>query len=490
MLKRKCLNSSIRLILASALLTTPSLNLAHEIQLPEMGTIASNALTIDKELEYGDAYMRMLRASRPVINDPLLQNYIDMLGHKLVANSENVKTPFHFFFIRDNEINAFAFFGGYVAIHSGLVLATHTESELASVLAHEIAHITQRHLARQLAEQAVSGPLTAAALIGSVILATAGAAPVAGIAAFNASAALSLQNSINFTRENETEADRMGMQALARSNYDVSAMARFMRRLQEKYRYASKPPQMLLTHPLPESRVTETEVRLQNYVIRPVATSLSFQLVRARIAARYSNYEFKQGEDVLLRRYNQATDPVIKKASAYGLALIYTDNHQIKKAHTYLDPLLKEEPNNLFYLDCFTDLSLAQGKASLAIKTLKQALKIKPQSAVLDINLANALISNKEFDEAITILQKQTFDKENAYVTWQLLSEAYAKAQNRIGELSAFAELSALKGQWDRALDYYAEASQLAPLGSLEIARIDARIDELRVEREKFRSLD
>lgn len=488
--KRTFLSSSITLILTAALLVTPQINYAHDIQLPSMGTIASEALTIEKELEYGDAYMRMLRASRPIIDDPLLQNYIDTIGHQLVANAENVKTPFHFFFIRDTEINAFAFFGGYVAIHSGLILTTQTESELAAVLAHEISHVTQRHLARQLAEQDISTPLTAAALIGSIILATAGAAPVAGIAAFNASVALSLQNSINFTRENETEADRMGMQTLARSNYDVSAMARFMRRLVDKYRYATKLPQMLLTHPLPESRVTETEIRLKNYVIRPVATSLSFQLIRSRIFARYSNHDAKNSEVLLLQRDKQVHDPVLKKAIAYGLALVYTDSHQIEKAHKYLDPLLKEEPNNLFYLDCFTDLSLVQGKASVAIKRLKKTLKLKPQNAILDINLANALITNKQYDEAISILQKQTFDEQYAYVAWQLLSNAYAKAQNRIGELSAFAELSALKGQWELALDYYAEASQLAPLGSLKLARIDARIDELRVSREAFRSLE
>lgn len=485
----KYLRTSIKLALSALLLINPATNSAREIQLPSIGTIASNTLTIEKELEYGDAYMRMLRA-RPVISDPLLENYIDSLGHKLVANAENVKTPFHFFFIRDPEINAFAFFGGYVAVHSGLVLITESESELASVLAHEISHVTQRHLARQLAEQEISTPLTAAALIGSIILATAGGAPVAGIAAVNASAAMSIQNSINFTRSNETEADRIGMQTLARSDFDVSAMVRFMQRLVDKYRYATKLPQMLLTHPLPESRVTETQIRLKNYIVRPKPISLQFQLVKARIAARYVNLSAKDSEKIFLQALKNTKNPILKKASAYALSLIYTDSHQIKKAHHYLDPLLKEDPNNTFYLDCFTDLSLVENQKTQAIKTLKRALKLKPDNNVLNINLANALIANKEYKEAISILQRQTFNKENAYVAWDLLGKACGKAQDRICELSAFAEIFALKGKWDNALDYYAEASQLTQLGSLEQARLDARIDELRLARETFRSLN
>ena len=141
--------------------------------LPEIGTTAASTLTIEKEMEYGDAYMRMLRASRPVISDPLLSEYLQDLGHRLVANAEDVRTPFNFFMIQNREINAFAFFGGHVAIHSGLFLHARTESELASVIAHEIAHVTQRHLARSMEDQAKKSPATMAALIGSLMLAIA-----------------------------------------------------------------------------------------------------------------------------------------------------------------------------------------------------------------------------------------------------------------------------------------------------------------------------
>ena len=136
---------------------------ANNIDLPDIGTTASSTLTIDQELQYGDAYMRMLRSSHPIISDPVINEYIDSLGHQLVANANDVKTPFTFFMIRDRNINAFAFFGGYVALHSGLFLHAKTESELASVMAHEISHVTQRHLARSMEDQARRSPATLAA---------------------------------------------------------------------------------------------------------------------------------------------------------------------------------------------------------------------------------------------------------------------------------------------------------------------------------------
>ncbi len=244
-------------LLVSALLSSCFTAQADNFNaLPEIGTTAASTLTIEKEIEYGDAYMRMLRASMPVISDPLLSEYVQDLGHRLVANASDVRTPFNFFMIQNREINAFAFFGGHVAIHSGLFLHAKTESELASVVAHEIAHITQRHLARSMEDQAKKSPATMAALIGSLMLAI--ASPEAGIAAIHATTAASAQGQINYTRSNEKEADRIGITTLAKSGFNVQAMPRFFGRLSDQYRYASTPPAMLLTHPLPESRISDT----------------------------------------------------------------------------------------------------------------------------------------------------------------------------------------------------------------------------------------
>lgn len=151
-------------LIASLALSSPALATTYS-DLPEIGTAAAGTLTVEKEIEYGDAYMRMLRSSQPIVNDPLLSEYVTALGNTLVANANDVKTPFEFFLIRNRDINAFAFFGGHVALHTGLFLHANTESELASVVAHEIAHLTQRHLARAMEEQARQTPLTIAAMV-------------------------------------------------------------------------------------------------------------------------------------------------------------------------------------------------------------------------------------------------------------------------------------------------------------------------------------
>src|SRR5690606_1210246 len=154
---------------------------------PEIGVVASNAMSIERELAVGDIYMRQLRAQAPMVNDPLLEEYIQDLGNKLVAQADNVKFPFTFFLLNSPEINAFAFFGGHIGVHTGLISSDDNESELASVLAHEITHVTQRHMARRIESNQNSSPVQIASLLGGILLAV--ATPEAGMAAISASSA-------------------------------------------------------------------------------------------------------------------------------------------------------------------------------------------------------------------------------------------------------------------------------------------------------------
>ena len=353
--------SMVCLCVATAL-ATPTVT-ASSIDLPDIGTTASGTLSIAQELQYGDAYMRMLRSSQPIVNDPVLNEYISTLGHKLVANADDVKTPFTFFMIRDRNINAFAFFGGYVALHSGLFLHAQSESELASVVAHEIAHVTQRHLARSMEEQAKRTPATIAALAGSLLLAI--AAPQAGIAAITATTAGSMQGTINYTRSNEKEADRFGISTLAKAGFEPQAMPRFFGRLADDFRYASKPPPMLLTHPLPEDRITDSRARAQRYPDPRISSSLEYHLARARVIARYAGIDAKSSLDWFDRTEKKAQAD-LQPAFQYGRALVYLDNKELDKAAAILQPMAKKDPNNHFYLDALSDLYLAQDQMAKA----------------------------------------------------------------------------------------------------------------------------
>lgn len=190
--------------------------------LPDMGTSAGSTLSIGQEMQMGDYYVRQLRGSAPLINDPLLVQYINGLGMRLVAHANSVRTPFHFYLINNDQINAFAFFGGNVVLHSALFRYSDNESELASVMAHEISHVTQRHLARAMEDQKRNAPLTWVGALGSILLAM--ASPQAGMAALTGTLAGTQQGMISFTRQNEEEADRIGIQVLQRSGFDPQAM--------------------------------------------------------------------------------------------------------------------------------------------------------------------------------------------------------------------------------------------------------------------------
>jgi beta-barrel assembly-enhancing protease len=480
----KLKNSALALLISLSCLT-PVLA-ADSSNLPDIGTVAGATLSIDQERLYGDAYMRMLRNHQPIIEDPVLTEYISSLGHKLVAHASDVKTPFTFILIRNKEINAFAFFGGYVALHSGLFLHTQSESELASVMAHEIAHVTQRHLARSMEEQAKRSPATMAALAGSLLLAI--AAPEAGIAALTATNAGNIQSQINYTRSNEKEADRIGIDTLAKSGFAPTAMPAFFGRLANEYRYSSTPPAMLLTHPLPEDRITDSRARARSYPHVSEPPSLDFQLAKARIVVRYSGLNDVNALD-WLERQKRTQPKELEAAVEYGKALVYLNSNKVTQAATILNDLLKTDPNNHFYIDAMSDVYIAQKKYDQAIEQLKKALIQSPKNQVLRVNMANVFVQKKDYTNAIKILRRYTHDYPDSIIGWQLLSEACAHVSDQDEDLAARAELFALKADWNKAIQYYTQASQLAPLGSLTQARYDARIDQLMEQRDQYLAL-
>lgn len=460
---------------------------ADDLNLPDIGTAAAATLSIAQEKQYGDAYMRILRTKMPILGDPVMNTYISDLGHLLVSNARDVRTPFYFFLVRNPQINAFAFFGGHVVANTGLFLHAESESELASVLAHEIAHVTQRHLARRMESDARRSPYAIAAMVGSLLLAI--ASPEAGIAALNASTAGNLQAGINYTRSNEEEADRFGIETLANAGFNPRAMPDFFTHLSDQYRYASTPPPMLLTHPLPQSRVTDSRERARRYpnVTRPI--SLDFWLAKARVIARYSGYQSASAEGVL-NRIAKDSNPVKKQAANYGNALIAIDDRKFSEAQKLLQPLVAASPNNAFYLDALADLYIGQKKYDQAISALQNGLKADANNAALNINLANVYIEANQPKSAIRILQRYTHRNPGDPTGWQLLSKANGKSGNRMEELAARAEVFALNANWNKAIDSYSQASSMAKYGSLEQARYDARIDQLQYQREMFAALD
>lgn len=457
-------------------------NAQTQDQLPDMGTTAGGTLSIGQELTMGDFYVRQLRASAPLINDPLLTQYINQLGNRLVASAYSVRTPFHFFLVRNDEINAFAFFGGNVVLHSALFRETDNESQLASVLAHEISHVTQRHLARSMEDQQRNAPLTWVGALGSILLAMAN--PTMGMAALSGTLAGTQQGIISFTQANEQEADRIGIQVLQRAGFDPEAMPDFLQKLADQSRYASKPPEMLLTHPLPDSRLSDARNRANQMPRHLVQSSQDYLLARVRSLGMYSSEGYGLTEDIL-ETYSKGNVRE-QMAAKYGRAILFYEAKKYDQARNILLPLLAQEPKNVWLLDLLTDIDLGQNKPAQAIARLQAANAAQSNNPVLLLNLANAYVEGKQPAEASKILNRYTFAHPNDPNGWDLLAQASAAQGLRDEELTARAESLALAGRLDQAIGLLSNASSLQKLGSLKQARLDARIDQLRQLQKTF----
>jgi predicted Zn-dependent protease len=453
--------------------------------LPEIGVVASSAISLDKEVLIGDALMRQLRGQAPIINDPLLDEYIQDLGNRLVAQADNVKFPYKFFILNSPDINAFAFFGGHIGIHTGLIFNARNESELASVLAHEVSHVTQRHIARSIEARQKSSPLQIASLLGGILLAMAN--PEAGMAAISVSNAASAQSSINYTRQNEQEADRVGIQILAEAGFDPNGASSFFGILAEKSRLKSTPLAFLLTHPLPESRIADARTRSASFRPRNVPESINFHLAKSRILARYyanpkRNIEYFA--DIL-----QKQSYVFKRAAEYGLALSYLADEQFEPALKLIDGLLEKEPNNLFYLDTYTDIAIETNQHQKAIDRLSAQIIHAPYNRVLTLNLANVLIKTKNFERATSLLKDYLFINPDNMLAYELLSDAYRSSDQKLEMHQVKAEVYALVAAYPRAIDELHTAYNYANARKIEQQRIRARIEQFRTAQERLQTL-
>ncbi|WP_376707909.1 M48 family metalloprotease [Parashewanella spongiae] len=480
-LSKVCLASATSI----ALLVSSATSFA-KTELPDLGTAAVNTFSLEKETKYGDAYMRAIRSSAPILSDPVLNQYLTELGNKLVAHSSGVKTPFYFFLIQNDEINAFAFFGGHVGIHSGLFLNADNESELASVIGHEITHVTQRHLARSIEASEKAGPAALVGMLGAILLTV--AAPQAGIAALATTQALATQAKINYTRSHEKEADRIGMQVLVDSGFDPNAAATFFNKLSARYRFTSKPPQMLLTHPLPESRISEARNRAAQYPHRYTPDNLDFQLAKARIQVRFSNYN-EQAALSLFQKQLKNNKTNFNEALQYGKALALFRLERFEESSEIINELLANDNSNLFYIDTKTDLLLESEKYDEAINLLSEQYELKPTSQVININLANTYIEAGMAEKAIPLLQESIFlDKDNV-LPYQLLFTAYQKVGNSSLEHYTKAEILALNADYKGAIDQLNYAHQKNGDNPLQLARIEARIRQFKQDDRELEKL-
>ncbi len=395
----------------------------NKIDLPELEDSSGALISPAQDKELGAAFFRELHAQLTINEDIEIQEYIQTLGHQLVNNSDNPNHPFYFFVVMDNTINAFAGPGGYIGINSGLFLTTEAESELTSVMAHEIAHITQRHLYRAFeAARQLSIP-TAAATLAAILLGVAN--PAIGQAAIMAVQAGNAQSQINFTRDNEQEADRIGMQTLVAAHYDPRSMPTFFERLQQATRfYGQSTPEFLRTHPVTESRIADTRGRSEQYPYRQYPDSQTYLLIKAKL--RVLTEKNPQQNLQYFRTYSHQGTKEQRQIAHYGMALSYLKLQQWNLAEQELRYLIKQDRQQPHYWNGLARVAVESKHYSQGLAIYQQALTLFPNNRSLKIDYIQSLLKAGEAQLAYELLQSLPTDLQQQPLYFELLSQTYA----------------------------------------------------------------
>ncbi|MBI5890163.1 MAG: M48 family metallopeptidase [Nitrosomonadales bacterium] len=406
--------------LLSALLALPLL--AHADGLPDMGDISQEMISPQMERQIGEQSMFQIRADKKYMDDPEITDYLNRLGARLVANSPEPGQAFEFFAINDNAINAFALPGGFVGVNTGLIQLSQSESELASVLSHEISHVTQHHYARMVSGQRYDS-LAALATLAVAILAARNSPETANAAIVGAQAG-TIQRQLNFTRTHEKEADRIGLGILEKSGFDTRAMPSFFERMQKATQLVEgNTPSYLRTHPITHERIADVDDRVQQIPYHLVPDSLDFQLMRARLIAQQ-----KQSQEAVTY-FDSALgnkkfgNPV---AQRYGLVLALLRNNQPKRATQEFALLHKQAPRNATIETLAGQIKRLDKQDGEIIAFYRTALKNFPQHRALTYDYAEILLQDQRYDEAVKLLDEKILQNGNDPKLYELQARAYA----------------------------------------------------------------
>ena len=447
--------------------------------LPDLGDASGGALSARMERRLGESIAREIRYRDPsYLDDAEVSDYLNSIGNRLVALSPGARLDFEFFAIRDSAINAFALPGGFVGVHTGLLLAAESESELASVLAHEISHVTQRHIARLIgAEQRMSVP-SMAALVVAVLAAR--SRPDLAQGAMMASQAGALQAQINYTRDFEREADRVGFALLTAAGFDVSAMPAFFEKLQRATRvYDDGTPSYLRTHPVTTERIADAQARVAQAPYRQHADVVEFQLVRAKLRAENGDARDAVTQFSAALRDGRYAD---ETATRYGLASALLRERRFKEADAVAVQLRAASVKSPMIESLAARASQAAGDAARAFEILRAARERYPYSRPLAYAWLEALQAAGRNQEALAAVGEQLRVWPRDAHLYGFQAKTYSALGKRALQHQSQAEFYALQGVLPAAIEQL-QLAQTAGDGSFyELSSVDARLKVLREE--------
>ncbi|WP_339463439.1 M48 family metalloprotease [Pseudomonas sp. EA_105y_Pfl2_R69] len=458
------------LLMLTCLLATPGM----ASDLPSLGDASSSMVSPQQEHQLGRAWLSLVRGQVSQLSDPQLKDFVETSVYRLSETSQLQDRRLEFVLLNSPQINAFAAPGGIIGVNGGLFLYAQTEAEYASVMAHELAHLSQRHFARGLeAQQRMQIPVMAGMLAG-IVAAAAGAGDL-GIAAIASTQAAAMQEQRRFSRQNEQEADRIGLVNLEKAGFDPRAMPSMFERLMRQYRYDRKPPEFLLTHPVSESRIADTRNRAEQYTAKGTTDSVRYQLMRARVQLTYEDTP-----GLAAKRFRNMLDenPELE-AARYGLAIAQIKGGQHQQARETLQPLLTKAQNDVVYNLAQIELDMASNRLGEAQSRIERLQTLYPSNyplkqARIDLLMKQGRTQDAERDLDL-LLKSRSKDPD----VWYQVAEVRGLSGNTIGLHQARAEFFALVGDYNQAIEQLDFAKRRAVNNFQLASRIDARQREL-----------
>jgi predicted Zn-dependent protease len=468
--------------------------------LPDMGDPGGDALSPVDERRIGERIMREIRADPDYSNDLPIYDFLNQMDRRLLQAAKRLQLGgantlgsaqynFEVFAVKEPSINAFALPGGFIGFHTGLLVAAETESEVASVMGHEIGHILQRHIARSMDKQAMNTMIAIAGMVLGALAASSN--PSAAIGLMRGGQALSVQNQLAYSRDAEREADRIGFLILEGSGYDVNGMPAFFQRLQKATSIMdSGVPAYVRTHPLTIDRIADMQDRVRMVNAKTVPSSLEFYLIKAR--ARLDQQKGSSGlfdARNIFESFSKQASPIKQMEGLYGLALVAQRQGKLDIAEGYLQktrqmmqaaaapgsPIVRQSVS----LDTTaSELALAKGKSQEALQIAHATLRAYPESFAAAVAMIQAELKLGKTDEAISWLRSRTKQQPNETIWWTLLADAYNQSNNVALRHYAMGEKFALTGAWPSAIEQMRIARAAGGNNYYQGSTIDARLRE------------
>ncbi|MEY3496532.1 MAG: hypothetical protein RJA80_755 [Actinomycetota bacterium] len=444
-------------------------------ELPDLGDSSQLIISAKEEQAIARAILKEVAVSPEIVQDIEVIDYLKNLGNRLVAYSPNKTQQFNFFVVNESSINAFAMLGGVIGVHTGLILASNSESEVASVLGHEIAHVTQRHLPRMIAQQKTDSIKTVLGIALALLVARAN--PQLSAGTMTAASAMGVQKQLDYTRDHEKEADRVGFQILTDAGFDGRAMVSFFSTLQKGSRFSEgAAPSFLRTHPITTERISDISNRVKDTRYRQIPDNPDFVYIKSKLRATNGTPQSAVDEfegNIRDKRYmNEA-------AERYGLAIAYMRKNDFVKARQEVEWLKTNAKKDALIETLACKLEVATNQSTQALNLYLKALNIYPNYRALIYGLAELYLMTNEPEKTIRLIN----DKLNIYPDdsyfFEVLSKAYSKQGKELLQYQAQSEAYYRKFNLPRAIEQMEFAAKSKDGNFYQKSIVESRLKQL-----------